>query len=113
MHATEIEKMAFQTHHGHNKFIMMPFRLTNAPSTFQSLMNDIFKSVLRRYVLVLFDYILIYSQTWEDYLFHLKIVLDMLRSNILYVRMDKCQFERDHVNYLGQLISEHGVSMDL
>lgn len=68
----------------------MPSGLTNAPTTFQSLMNDIFRSALCMYVLVFFDDILIYSSTWEEHLLHLKEVFDKLMTNKLLVNRSKC-----------------------
>lgn len=68
----QVEKTAFRTHHGHFKFVVMPFGLCNVPSTFQALMNAILGSYLRKFVFVFFDDILIYSKTWLEHLQHIK-----------------------------------------
>lgn len=91
----------------------MPFGLTNAPSTFQALMNNLFKPYLRKFILVFFDDILIYRLTYDDHLQHLKIVFEILRKNQLKANLGKCQFIQTRIEYLGHVITEHGVEADL
>lgn len=91
----------------------MPFGLTNAPSTFQSFMNEIFKQHLRKFVLVFFDDILVYNKSWEEHWQHMRKVLSILRSHMLYAKKENCQFGQDHIKYLGHVISTKGVAVDM
>lgn len=90
----------------------MPFSLTNVPSTFQSLMNEVFRSQLRKFVLVFFDDILIYSKSWDEHIQHLETVFSIMQQHQLFVKPEKCQFGQREVKYLGHVISNGGVIVD-
>lgn len=74
----DIHKTTFHTHQGHYEFLVMPLVLTNSPTTFQSVMNRLLQPFMRRYVLVFFDDILIYNQSWEEHLQHVGHILGCL-----------------------------------
>lgn len=102
-------KTAFRTRYGHYQFNVMPFGLTNAPATFQTLMNDIFRDMLDECVIIYLDDILIFSKTKEQHENHLRKVLQRLEEHKLFGRLQKSVFFTTEIEYLGFIISPHGI----
>ena len=76
----DVHKMAFRTRYGHYDFLVMPFRLTNASTTFMDLMNHVFRLYVDQFAMVFIDDILVYSKDQEDHDTHLRVVLETLRK---------------------------------
>ena len=110
--ACNVPKKAFRTHDGHYEFLVPPFRMSNAPATFQSLMIDIFRGYLHKFVLVFFDDILVYSKTPQEHVEHVRIVLDILQQHKLYANKKKCQFGTESIEYLGHVVTAKRVAAD-
>ena len=90
----------------------MAFGLTGAPSSFQGAMNVTLAPGLRKFVIVFFDDILIYSATYHEHLQHLALVFSWLAKDHWKLKLSKCKFAQRSVAYLGHIISEQGVSTD-
>jgi hypothetical protein len=87
----------------------MPFGLTNVPTAFQSCMNHVFNKQLRKYLLVIFDDLLIYNKTWEEHLKHVDEILGIMEKKYLYAKESKCEIGMTKVLYLGHIIGEKRV----
>jgi hypothetical protein len=112
MKGEDILKTAFRTREGHFEFLIMPIGLCNAPSTFQSLMNHVFRPFLHHFCLVLFDDILIYSKTWKSHLAHVDRVLHLLSQHKIFLKQSKCAFGASEVECLRNIVDKDGIWVD-
>jgi hypothetical protein len=90
----------------------MAFGLSGAPGAFQGAMNATLAHGLRRFVIIFFDDILVYSETYANYLTHLRLVLQWLERDQWKLKLSKCKFAQRSIAYLGHIISGQGVSTD-
>src|SRR6266436_6554581 len=106
-------KVAFSTNRGLFEPTVMFFGLCNSPATFQTMMNDILRDFIDREVVICYmDDILIFTTTLEEHRKVVREVLEMLWKRRLFLKPEKCKFERRRIEYLGLIISEGSVAMD-
>jgi hypothetical protein len=110
--AFDIPKTAFITQYGLYEYTVMSFGLTNALAYFMYLMNKVFMEYLDKFVVVFIDDMLIFSKNEEEHDEHLHFILQKLRENQLYAKLNKCKFWLKEVSFLGHIISEGGISVD-
>jgi transposase InsO family protein len=108
----DVPKTAFRTPFGHYQFKVLSFGLTNAPATFQRVMNDVFSQFVGNFMVVYLDDILIYSKSAEEHEAHLRKVLETLREHKFYANKKKCEFFRSEIPFLGHIVGKDGVKVD-
>lgn len=109
MEPSDVHKTAFTTRYGLFEWLVMPFGLTAAPSTFQRAMNSLFHDLLDQGVVVYLDDVLIYAKTLEEHNALLEQVLQRLREQKYYASLDKCYFAQEEVSFLGHRLTAKGI----
>jgi hypothetical protein len=109
---TDRHKTAFRTPFGHYEWVTLSMGLTNAPAIFQSVVNNIFRPFLGKFVVVYLDDICVFSKTEEEHIKHLRLVLDKLKEYKLTVAWHKCNFFKQELLFLGHIVTAGGVRAD-
>ncbi|CAI7927358.1 unnamed protein product [Closterium sp. NIES-54] len=109
---SDCAKTTFRTRYGSFEYTMMPFGLTNAPATFQMAMNEAFRPLIDKCVIIYLDDILGYCRDKQQRLAYLEAVFKVLDKHRLLTKGSKCEFFQDRLEFLGHVISEAGVEID-
>lgn len=112
MKDTDRYKTAFTTRYGTFEWLVMPFGLCNAPSTFQRVMNNVFFDLLDHGVLVYLDDVLIYSKTLAEHHALLDKVFTLLEKHQLFVKESKCGLFLESVEFLGVVVDADGLHVE-
>lgn len=107
-----VHRSAVTTPDGNMESLVIQIGDCNAPATFQSLMNYLFSAYIGVFMDVYLDDIVIYSNTLEDHIKHVKIVIDILSREKLYLSQKKLQFLCKELKLLGRIIDDQGIRMD-
>ena len=106
-------KAAFWTNWGLFEPLVMLFGMTNSLATFQTMMNDILQDLIVEGIMVVYlDNILIFTRIEEEHAKAIWRILQILQENKLFLHLEKCEFCKEQIKYLGLVISENQVSMD-
>ena len=107
-----VEKTSFTSHYGTFAYLKMPFGLTNAPSHFQRTMDIVLSGLTFKSCMVYIDDILCFSPTFDDHIKDLTDIFERLRKYNLKLKMKKCAFARQQVEFLGHIVSPDGLAVD-
>ena len=112
MDPRDSHKTAFSTPYGHYEYVRMTFGLKNAPPTFQRYIDETFKGLQGKILFSFIDDIVIFADTLEEHNEKLELVMERLKQANLQLNINKCEFLKSHVCYLGHILSKDGISPD-
>ena len=105
-------KTAFRCREGHFEYQVCPQGPTNAPAMSQKFMNDILREYLDLIAVGLLDDVIVFSADPSQHVTDVRNILQVLRDNQLYAKVEKCEFHKDKMTFVGYMVSSSGIGMD-